>query len=122
MLARARLRDDAGLAHPHREQDLAQAVVDFMRAGVIELVALEVDLRAAKVLGQPLGVIERARPAGIMGVEVFKLGMERGIVLGLRIGSLKLKDKRHQRFGDEASAIKAEMTPLIGSDAIAVQV
>ena len=122
MLARAGLRDDAGLSHPLGEQDLAQAIVDLVRAGVIEFVALEVDLRAAKVLGQPLGVIERARPAGIMRIEVFKLGVEGRIVLRRCVSCLKLKDKRHQRFGHEAPAIKAEMTPLIGTGAIAVQV
>src|ERR1035441_2610633 len=34
MLARARLRDDPLLAHPPRQQPLAQRVVDLVRAGV----------------------------------------------------------------------------------------
>ena len=122
MLAGAGLGDDAGLAHAPGEQDLAQAIVDLVRAGVVELVALEVDFRAAEVLGQPLGVIERARPADIVRIEVLKLGVEGRIVLRRFVGRLELKDQRHQRFGDEASAIKAEMTPLIGTGAIAVQV
>ena len=64
VLARARFRDNAGLAHALGQQDLAEAVVDLVRAGVVQLVALEVDFRAAETLGQPLGVIERAgRPA-----------------------------------------------------------
>ena len=48
VLARAGLRDDAGLAHAARQQDLAEHIVDLVRAGVVELVALEVDLRAAE--------------------------------------------------------------------------
>ena len=46
VLARAGLGDDPRLAHADREQDLADAVVDLVRAGVVELVALEPDLRA----------------------------------------------------------------------------
>ena len=60
VLAGAGFGDDAGLAHPLGEQDLTEAIVDLVRAGVVELVALEVDLRAAEMLGQPLGKIERA--------------------------------------------------------------
>jgi hypothetical protein len=55
----AGLGDDAGLAHAAGQQDLAQHVVDLVRAGVVQLVALEVDLRPAKMLGQALGEIER---------------------------------------------------------------
>ena len=49
VLARAGLGDDAGLAHAAREQNLAEAVVDLVRAGVIEVFALEIDLRAAEM-------------------------------------------------------------------------
>ena len=81
VLAGAGLGDDARLAHAAGEQDLAEAVVDLVAAGVVELVALEVDLGAAEMLGQPLGEIERARPAGIVGVEVVELGLEGGSAL-----------------------------------------
>ena len=47
MLAGAGLGDDAFLAHAPRQQDLAEHIVDFVRAGVIELLTLEIDLRAA---------------------------------------------------------------------------
>ena len=59
MLARAGFRDDARLAHADRQQDLPDAIVDLVRAGVVQFVALEPDLRAANRLGQPLGKIER---------------------------------------------------------------
>jgi hypothetical protein len=64
VLAGAGLGDDAGLAHALGQQDLAEAVVDLVRAGVVQLVALEIDLGAAEMLGQALGEIEReGRPA-----------------------------------------------------------
>ena len=62
----------------HREQDLADAIVDLVRAGVVELVALEVDLRAfprarRAMLGQALGEIERAGAADIMFEQIVEL-------------------------------------------------
>src|SRR5690606_4178298 len=92
---------------------LAEAVVDLVAAGVVELVALKIDLRAAEFLRQPLGEIERARPPGIMGVEVFELGPERRVRLGRLVFPLQVEDQRHQRLGDETAAIEAEMAPLV---------
>ena len=48
VLAGAGLGDDAPLAHAPRQQRLAQAVVDLVRAGVQQVLALEVDARAAQ--------------------------------------------------------------------------
>ena len=62
MLAGAGLGDDALLAHAPGKQDLAHHIVDLVGAGVVELVALEIDFCAAQMLGQALGEIERARP------------------------------------------------------------
>ena len=59
VLARAGLGDDASLAHAPRDERLADRVVDLVRAGVIEIFALEQDLRAADFLREPLGVIDR---------------------------------------------------------------
>ena len=77
VLAGAGLGDDAGLAHAAGQQDLAHAVVGLVAAGVVQLVALEVDLRAAEVLGQPLGEPQRAGPADVMRQVVLQVGVER---------------------------------------------
>ena len=90
MLARAGLGDDAGLAHAPREQDLAQAIVDLVRAGVIEVFALEIDFRAAEMLGQALGEIERAFAADIMRQQPVQFGLEGRILLGRLIGLLQI--------------------------------
>ena len=116
VLAGARLGDDARLAHAAGEQDLAHHIVDLVRAGVVELVALEIDFRAAEVLGHALGEIERARPADIMLQEMIELGLMEGrIGLGRLVGLLQREDQRHQRFGDEAAAENAEMAALVGA-------
>ena len=50
VLPRARLGDDALFAHPLRQQRLTERVVDLVRAGVRQILALEVNLRAAELL------------------------------------------------------------------------
>ena len=57
VLAGAGLGDDPALAHAPRQQGLAEHIVDLVRAGVVELVALQIDLRAAEMTGQPFGEI-----------------------------------------------------------------
>jgi hypothetical protein len=49
VLTGAGFGDDPRLAHAAGEQDLAQHVVDLVRAGVVQLVALHVDLRPAQL-------------------------------------------------------------------------
>ena len=122
MHAGAGLGDDAFFSHPPRQQDLAEHVVDLVRAGVIEFLALEIDFGAAArkaggrlstMRGEPLGEIERRRPADIMRQVAVHLRLEFGIGLRLRVSFLQLQDERHQRLGDEAAAIDAEMPVLI---------
>ena len=45
-----RFRDDALLAHAARQQRLAQRVVNLVGAGMQQILALDVDLRAAQLL------------------------------------------------------------------------
>ena len=120
VLAGAGLGDDPRLAHAARQQDLAQRVVDLVRAGVVELVALEVDLRAAEPLGQPLREVERARPADVVLQVVGELLGEGGVGARLVVGALDLEDQRHQRLGDEAAAVDAEMAAFVRSAAVGV--
>jgi hypothetical protein len=49
VLAGPRLGDEAALAHAPRQQRLADAVVDLVRAGVVEVLALQVQVHAERV-------------------------------------------------------------------------
>ena len=49
VLSCASFGDDARLAHFYREQALADGVVDFVRAGVQQIFALEINARAAQM-------------------------------------------------------------------------
>jgi len=62
VLPRARLRDDAGLPHPPREERLADGVVDLVRARVEEILALEINAPEPDCLAEAHGVRERRRP------------------------------------------------------------
>jgi len=123
MLPGARLRDNARLAHAHRKQDLAEAVIDLVRAGMVQLFALEENLRAAiaalflrllaEILREALGVVERARTAHIVALQLVDFGLECRIVLCLPVGLVEIQHERHQRFGDEASAENTETASLV---------
>src|SRR5688572_32858214 len=120
MLAGAGLGDDALLAHALGEQDLSHAVVDLVRAGVVELVALQIDLGAAEMLGQARREIERAGPADIVLAVILHLVREFRVGLGGLVGLLHLQDQWHQGFGDEAAAEHAEAPELVGAVAIGI--
>src|SRR5262249_59210229 len=67
--------------------------------------------------GQPRGEIERRRPADIVLQGSAYLALERGIGLARGVGFLQLQDQRHQRLGDETTAVDAEMPAVIGPGA-----
>ena len=113
VLAGAGLGDDARLAHAAGEKDLAEHVVDLVRAGVVELVALEKDLRPAEALGQPLGEVERRGAADVVLPEVVHLGPEGRVGLGFLVLGLERQDQRHQRLGDEAPAEVPEASAFV---------
>ncbi len=106
--------DDARLAHAAREQRLADHVVDLVRAGVVEVFALEIDLRAAEALRPAPGVVDRARSPDVVLELVGKLGEEIGILLIARVGFLELVERMDQRLGDEHSAVRPIMAAGIG--------
>ena len=63
--------------------------------------------------GQPLGEIERRRAPNVVRQIAIHFFLERGIGLGLSVGLLQLQNQRHQRFGDKAAAIDAEVPMIV---------
>ena len=114
VLARAGLGDDALLAHAPGHQRLADGVVDLVRAGVVEVLALEPDLRAAQMLGQALGVIDRAGAADVVLQLVGELGLERSVVAHAQVFALELVERVHQGLGDEHAPVGAEVAARVG--------
>ena len=64
MLSGTGLGDHALLAHPSGEQGLAEGVVDFMSPGMEQVLALEIDLSPAAMIGQSFREIQFGRTAG----------------------------------------------------------
>ena len=64
------LGDHAALAHLQRQEGLPERVVDLVGAGVVEVLAFQEDLRPAALPAEPLGVVQRRRPADVVAVEL----------------------------------------------------
>ena len=74
------LGDHPLLAHPLGQQRLAQRVVDLVGPGVVQVLALQINLRPAKMLGQPPSEIQRTGAARIIAQIPLQLGPERRIL------------------------------------------
>ena len=114
VLACAGLGDDPLLAHALRQQALAHGVVDLVRAGVRQVLALEVDLRPAQLPRQVLRVVERRRAADVRPSQAVEVLGERIVVARLPIDLLQLLQGVHERLGDEPSSEVAEVAGLVG--------
>jgi len=110
VLAGAGLGDHPRLAHAAGQQGLAHRIVHLVRAGVVEVFALEVDLRPALDRRQALGMVNRARPAHIVLEFGFEFGHEFGIGAVMRVGALEFVKRVHQGFGDKDAAIGPEVS------------
>ena len=115
VLAGAGLGDDPLLAHPLRQQRLAERVVELVRAGVHEVLALEPDLAAGE-LRQALGEVQRRRAAGEVAQQAVELGAVAGVVARGDPRRLELGERRHQRLGDVLAAVGAEAVLDAGLD------
>ena len=114
VLARAGLGDDAGLAHAFGEQDLADGVVDLVRAGVEQVLALEKNFRAAEFAREAFGEIKRCGPATEFPEIILELALKRRVFLGAEVFGLQLLQRVHQRLRHEASAVGTEMALGVG--------
>ncbi len=114
VLAGAGLGDDARLAHARGQQRLADGVVDLVRAGVVQVLALEQDPRPAHLRAQAAGVIDGAGATDVVGQVLLEGAQEPGIVAGLVVGVGQLLQRTGQGLGDEAAAKTAEVARCIG--------
>ena len=114
VLAGAGLGDDARLAHAPRQHGLADDVVDLVRAGVVEVFALQVDLRAPQLAAGAGGVVDGRGAAHVVREFVSEFGQKVGVVLVLGVGVLQLVDGVGEGFADEAAAVAAEVPAGVG--------
>ena len=112
--AGAGLGDYTRLPHATRKERLADGVVDLVRAGVVEILALDVDLRAAAALGKALRMVDRARASDVVLELVAELGFELRIVARDGVRGAQLLERLRQRLGNEDAAVGAEVAALVG--------
>ena len=110
MHAGARLGDEALLAHALREQGLADGVVDLVRAGVVEVLALEDDRRAAEVRREALADRDRGLASDIVVEDLLELLLEGRVLLRVLVRGRELLQRSHERLGHVLAAIDAEMS------------
>ena len=108
---RAGLGDHPWLAHAPGEQRLADGVVHLVRAGVVEILALEIDLRAAEPLRPAPRVVDRARTADVVLELVAELGEKLGIRPVALVLAPELVQRVDERLRDEHAAVRTEVPP-----------
>src|SRR5258706_13401452 len=114
MLPSASLGDDAFFAHAFGEQSLADGVVDFVSAGVVEIFALEINFSAAEFFGKSAREIKPRRPADIVVEIGFEFANERRVGFGAAVFGIKLLEGRDEGFGNEDATVGAEMAGSVG--------
>ena len=113
MLSRAGLGRDARLVHPHGEQSLPESVVHLVRAGVAEILALQINFRAAEFRAEIFAQVKRRRASDVLARALLELGAKFWIAARLFVGALELEQRGHQGFGDVLSAELAEVAAAI---------
>ena len=115
VLAGAGLRDDPVLAHALGQQRLAERVVELVRAGVHEVLALEPQLATGQ-LREALGEVQRRRPPGEVAQQAVELAEVADVVAHPHPRRLELVERRQQRLGHVLAAIRAEAVLDAGLD------
>ena len=114
MLTGTGFGDDPPFAHPHRQQPLAERVVDFVGAGMAEIFTLEINLRAAGEFGEPLGEEQGGGPADECRQQPVEFLGKRRIGDGVFIGPLELLECRRERFRNVAAPEAAKAAERVG--------
>ena len=110
VLPRPGFGDQLGLAHALGEQSLRQHLVGLVRPAVKQILALQVDLRAARPQVAAQG--QRGRSPRIGRQQPRQFGVEGVIVLGIEECRLELLQCGDEDFGDISPAIAPEAAVL----------
>ena len=112
VLAGAGLGHDASLAHVAGDENLPEGIVDFMRTGVVEVFALEVEF-APIFFAQAAGVIQRTGATDVIAQQGVKLSLECGTFDDVAVLRLQFLQYGMELFGNIGAAKRAVKTILI---------
>ncbi len=74
VLPRSGFGYDARLAHAHGKKSLADTIINFVRAGMKQIFALQINARAGKMLRQPRGELQRRWASRKIAQQIIQLG------------------------------------------------
>ena len=117
MLAGAGLGNDPALPHAPRQQRLADGVVDLVRAGVGEVLAFQVDARAAGVRREARREIHGRGAPHVVAQQRAKFGEERRVRQGGFARGVEIQQRGHERLADVPPAERAEVAGSVGQAA-----
>ena len=118
MLAGTGLRNDAGFAHAAGEQNLTNGVVDLMGAGVQQILALEINFRAAELLREPLGEVERRGTTTKITQQRGEFFSKFRILPRGMVFVFQFAQGGHQRLGNKHPAVLAEVASGVGQGGV----
>jgi hypothetical protein len=110
------LGDHPRLADALGEQRLAEHVVDLVRAGVVEVLALQDDASPAGVRREARNLGDDRRPPRVAAAEFGEFGAEGGVELGEVVGLAELIEGGDEGFGHESPAEVAEVRTGLRSE------
>jgi len=114
----ARLGDEPLFAHPLGEQPLPERVVELVRTGVEQILALEINARGHAQRGRDaICAKQRRGPAGVIAEQAGERGPVGGIGAGFAKRVFQLVERRDQRLGHEAAAELSEAAAGVGERA-----
>ena len=114
MLACTCFGNHARLTHTLRKHGLTNGVVDLVRAGVVEVFALQIDLRTAHFTAHARGVVNGGGASDKVGEFALELSHESGIVLVFGVGLFQLFNGVRQGFADKAATKLAKVAAGVG--------
>ena len=115
VLSGSSLGDDACFSKGSREEDLSDGVVDFVRPGVVEVFALEIDAGTIS-LAEASRMVEGTGASDVVAQEGLKFALERFAFDDFAVARLEFSDGGSKDFGDVGSAEAA--VEAVGSDAV----
>lgn len=77
-------------------------------SGVIEVLPLEVDFRAAQVLGHFFRIVQPGGPPGILVEQLRQFPVKLRVVFIVLVGLFQFDDRIHQGLGDVLSSVDSE--------------
>ncbi|KAI9908979.1 hypothetical protein PsorP6_014722 [Peronosclerospora sorghi] len=116
MLPRARLGNNARLAQPLGQHGLPQRIVNLVGAHVGQVLALEPNLRALRILREPTGVVQRRRTANIVPTQVLELLPKARVLRCLHVRVNEVMMRLNERLDKTATKLpKTSIRCYLGS-------